>query len=216
MPKSSSSTENKKPSTSAKPMSTENSAIKQADIAMISSVPKQLRLQEVVSEWEDASQNKRSHVLAVLPSGLSAKNLLPGIRVEGDFLVGEIEWPSAMSSVRRMLNHSRYDDHYTENHPKWIALQGALDKNMGEGSSFKSKFKINLPTSGYQFTPEQVSGHGKCVLFEKPCLEPNRDGIFVEIKAKATLFCLFDLMIPSKTQCVGMAPDLEDDFEMDD
>ena len=54
------------------------------------------------------------------------------------------------------------------------------------------------------------------MLFEKSCFEPNRDGILVEIKAKATLFCLFDLMIPSKTQCVGMALDLEDDFEMDD
>ena len=197
-------------------MSTENSAIKQADIAMISSVPKQLQFQDAVSEWEDAAQNKRSHILAVLPSGLSAKNLLPGIRVEGDLLVGEIQWPSDMSLVRRMLNHSRYAGHYTENHPKWIALQGALDKNMGEESSFKSKFKIKLTSSGYQFTPEQVSRHGKCVLFEKSCFEPNRDGILVEIKAKATLFCLFDLMIPSKTQCVGMALDLEDDFEMDD
>ena len=87
---------------------------------------------------------------------------------------------------------------------------------MGEESSFKSKFKIKLPSSGYQFTPEQVSGHGKCVLFEKSCLEPNRDGFLVEVKARATLFCLFDLMIPSKTQRVGMAPDLEDDFEMDE
>ena len=103
-------------------MLTENTAIKQADIAMISSVPKQLRFQEAVLEWEDTTQNKRSHVLVVLPSGLSAKNLLPGIRVEGDSLVGEIEWPSDMSSVRRMLNHSRYDGHFTENHPKWIAL----------------------------------------------------------------------------------------------
>ena len=91
MPKSSSFTENEKPSTYAKPMSTENSAIKQADIAMISSVPKQLRFQEAVSEWEDVAQNKQSHVMVVLPSGLSAKHLLPDIRVEGDLLVGEIQ-----------------------------------------------------------------------------------------------------------------------------
>ena len=138
-------------------------------------------------EWDDAVQNKRSHILAVLPSGLSAKILLPGIRVEGDLLVGEIQWPSDMSSVRRMLNHSRYDDRHIENHPKWIAIQGALDKNMmGEELSFKSKCKIKLPSYECKFTPEQVSGHGKCVLFEKLCFEPNRDGILMEVKAKAT------------------------------
>jgi hypothetical protein len=183
---------------------------------MTSPAPIELALQHVVSQWEDIHQNKRSHIVLVLPSGVSAKHLLPCRLVDNNSsLVGEIQWVNDSSSVRRILTHSRYNEHYHAGHPKWIALQGALDKARGNKSSFRSNFKIKLPSSGYQFTSKEISGHDTCQVFEHACFKTDEHGNRVEVQAKATLFCLFDLVIPSETQQVGNAPILEDDFEID-
>ena len=209
MSKNSSTTVNKKLSVSAKAkaMSIENSNIKHTDThAVVSSVPKQLKIQHAVSDWTDPHQNKRSHVLILLPSGVSVANLVSmGLEDNNSLLVFGIKWVDDMYKVERMLSHSRYGNHYTQSHPKWIALQGALDKKMGNKSSLISKFKIKLPSPGYEFTPPNISGHGACQLCNQPCKTGHR--------AKASLFCFFDLMIRNETQCVGMAPVLEDDFE---
>jgi hypothetical protein len=52
-------------------------------------------------------------------------------------------------------------------------------------------------------------------VFEHACFKTDEHGNRVEVQAEATLFCLFDLVIPSETQQVGNAPILEDDFEID-
>ena len=175
-----------------------------------------LKLQNAVSDWNDMYQNKRAHALVVLPAATSAKNLCEVTLEEENSVVNfEFNSPADFSKVDRILTHSRYNNHYTPNHPKWIALQGSLDGAIGKKSCFKSKFKIKLPGKGYQFTPPNVSGHESCIIFEQKFFQINKHDSEIEVPAKATLFCLVDLIIPNEILQVGNAPILEDDFNMD-
>ena len=175
-----------------------------------------LKLQNVVSDWNDMYQNKRAHALVVLPAATSANNLCGVTLEEENSEVNfEFDWPADLSKVDRILTHSRYNNHYTRSHPKWIALQGSFDGAIGNKPCFKSKFKIKLPGKGYQFTPPDVSGHKSCIIFEQKSFRIDEQGNEIEVPAKATLFCLVDLFIPNENQQVGNAPTLEDDFSMD-
>lgn len=140
-------------------------------------------------------------------------------------ITGEIAWPKDLFSAKRVLTHFRYNGYYHPNHPKWIALQDAMNKAMANKSRFTSTFKIELPSPGYKFTDPAISGHGSCEIIEdkfyltddngNKVLDENGDPI--EVPSKTTLFCLFDLMVPvsNETQCISKRPVLEDDFDAD-
>jgi len=189
-------------------------------------VPNELDLQHVVSEWEDKYQNSRCHVVMVLPSGMHLGDLLGGsFNDDNSEVFVDMLLPSDCSDVRRILSHARYNNHYHDGHPKWIALQKSINENMHKGSHrFKVRVRIKLPSSGYQFTDEDVSGHGSCEMFEHKVFKTDDDGHEVldetgspiEVPAKATLFCLLDLVIPSEGLKAGGEPILEDDFDIDD
>ena len=85
----------------------------------------------------------------VLPSGMHPPDLLHG-NLEDNIsaLVVDMIMPSDCSDARRILSHARYNGHYRDEHPKWIALRKSINKTMDkESNRFKARIKIKLPSS---------------------------------------------------------------------
>ena len=163
--------------------------------------------------WHDKDGNERILVIIPMTTAMRAEDLLRTTIRDADLVI-DLKLPNDMFSAQRILAHSRFvQDHYSDIHPKMIALKLAAGEIMDKSAYYQTAVKIRLPSSGFEFTDEEISGHKRITIYHH---EEFHDNGRVN-QMRTSIFCIIDLMRKNtnRSQFLSKRPELKDDFELD-
>jgi hypothetical protein len=178
--------------------------------------PFEISLPHLISCWTDDKHNNRAHVLVAMPSGTRPADIISTQVAKGGSSLDIVwKWPDEMFDAHRLFSHSRFKGVIDSSHPKYIALQQAMHKQMGSAEKVTAKLAIELPRSGFELTPESISGHADIIYIDVPGSVVGPDGVHVpdSSNTKNTILFLYDLVVKNKNSFRRAA--YKDDVEVD-
>lgn len=178
--------------------------------------PFEISLPHLISCWTDEKHNERAHVLVAMPSGTRPADVISTqVTCGGASLDIVWKWPDEMFHAHRLFSHGRFKNVIGSGHPKFIALQQAMDKRKGSDEKVTAKLAIELPRSGFELTHESISGHNSITYIDVPGYVTGPDGVQVpdSSNTKNTILFVYDLVVKNSNSSRRAA--YKDDLAVD-